>query len=150
MKRGAFDSERWKLFCRDCKGIPYTTTPCNPSSHSSPSKLKPLMQDLRDIRDRLKEEARVIENCFKTNAASREESPLFNPSDYQFQGYPHHRSLYYKKPESLWYLQGSKAMETLRSKENLRRESPLFNPSDYLHQGYPHYRTRICQKPGIR
>uniref|UniRef100_F6H6V8 J domain-containing protein n=1 Tax=Vitis vinifera TaxID=29760 RepID=F6H6V8_VITVI len=159
VKRRTFDSERWRSFCRDCNRIPYTA--CNPSANSGSAKLKPLnptnwsryykvFRGLRDIRDRLKEEARVIENCFKTNAASREEFPLFNPSDYQFQGYPHHRPLFYKKTESLWYLPGSRVTENyLRSNVTSRKESPLFNPSDYLHQGYPHYRTRSYQKPGI-
>ncbi|KAL6344087.1 hypothetical protein AAG906_027860 [Vitis piasezkii] len=159
VKRRTFDSERWRSFCRDCNRIPYTA--CNPSANSGSAKLKPLnptnwsryykvFRGLRDIRDRLKEEARVIENCFKTNATSREEFPLFNPSDYQFQGYPHHRPLFYTKTESLWYLPGSRVTENyLRSNVASRKESPLFNPSDYLHQGYPHYRTRSYQKPGI-
>ena len=150
MKRRAFNSERWKLFCRDCNRIP--SSPFNPSSNSHSAKLNKALRGLAIIRDRLKEEARVMENCFfKANtAASRKECPLFNPSDYQLQGYPHHTPLFSKKPvnnNSLWYLQGLRASENhFRTR---RKESPLFNPSDYLHHGYPHHRTRSYQKPGV-
>lgn len=162
MKRRAFDSERWKSLCSGCTRI--ASAACNLSSNSASAKLKTrncttnlsrynnVLRALSGMRDRLKEEAMVIENCFKVNAATRKECPLFNPSDYhQYQGYPHHTQLFSnsKKPLNLWYLQGLRAKA---ASDNLRfrKESPLFNPSDYLQQGYPHYTTPAFQKPGIR
>ncbi|KAK6265347.1 hypothetical protein QUC31_016184 [Theobroma cacao] len=137
VKRRAFNSERWKYFCIECNRIPYTSgnSLANSRYSSKPRAQGPtscarssrVVQGLKDIRDRLKEEVRVIEHCLRVNSLSRRESPLFDPSnnlcqskirqksqretpifeplDYFFQGYPHLRVQSYKKPESFWHLQ---------------------------------------------
>ncbi|KAF8392642.1 hypothetical protein HHK36_022991 [Tetracentron sinense] len=112
-KRKAFDSERWKSFCMECKRIPYET--CNSPGNLDVTKIQGLdsrdrvksrriLQGLRNMRDKFKEETRVIENCLRATEVCRKESPIFNPSDYLFQGYPHHRTPIYKKHEDPWYL----------------------------------------------
>ncbi|KAL6293088.1 hypothetical protein ACE6H2_001230 [Prunus campanulata] len=128
-KRRAFDLERWRKFCFECGTIPYTThktssnanasehKACNPTSSSRSCKV---VKGLKDIRNRFREEARVIENCLRANAAAapRRESSLFSPPA---------------------------AYDVFRSRSS--RESPIFNPSDHKVQGYPHLRTRIHSKP---
>ncbi|XP_022722787.1 uncharacterized protein LOC111279966 [Durio zibethinus] len=130
VRRRAFNSERWKYFCIECNRIPYSNgNSLANSQHSS----KPKMQDptncsrssrvvhgLKDIRDRFKEEIRVIENCLRVNSLSRRESPVFNPSNNLCQSKIKHKS------------QG---------------ETPIFEPSDYPLQGYPHLRNQIHKKP---
>lgn len=122
-KRRAFDLERWKNFCLECNKIPYTNRNFSVPkpkgwNHTSQSKSHKIWRGLKDIRERLREEAKVIENCLKTRATSRKESPLFNPPSYLFP-----------------------------SNQRTQKESPIFNPSDYSFQGYPHLRTRIYKKP---
>ncbi|KAF3456284.1 hypothetical protein FNV43_RR00934 [Rhamnella rubrinervis] len=128
-KRRAFDLERWKNFCFQCDTIPYTTTTTthktSTDSNAFPSDDKAKGSNwssayriLRGLKDKLREEVKVIENCLRTNAAaSRKESSLFSPSDY------------------------------LNSQSGTHKESPIFNPSDYAFRGYPHQRTRIQYKP---
>ena len=123
-KRKAFDLERWKYFCLECNTIPYTARNSSASkpkgrNHTSQSRSHKILRGLKDIRERFREEARVIQNCLKTTATSRKESPLFNPSNHLFP-----------------------------SNQKTQKESPVFNPSDYSFQGgYPHLRTRLCRKP---
>lgn len=62
------------------------------------------------MRERLKEEAKVIENCLKANSLSKKESSVYNPAE---------------------YLHGKRS--------SFQRESPVFNPSNYFYQGYPHH-----------
>ncbi|XP_061349148.1 uncharacterized protein LOC133294484 [Gastrolobium bilobum] len=124
-KRKAFDLERCKHFCIECKRIPYAS--CNVPGNSSGSGFKAwnilsrsrsckLWRNIREIRERFKEEAKVIENCLQANSMSRKESPLYNPVGYL------HRS---------------------KSLHRFERETPVFNPSDYLYQGYPHLRSHV-------
>jgi len=68
------------------------------------------------MRERLKEEAKVIQNCLRANLRSKKESPLYNPADYR------HGSRFQHKVE---------------------RELPVFNPMEYLYQGYPHMRGHV-------
>lgn len=129
-KRKAFDLERWRKFCFECGTIPYKAgsnakdsehKAWNPTSRWRSCKV---VKDLKDIRNRFREEARVIENCLRANnAASRNESALFNPPAYVFQSVSNPRS---------------------------SRETPIFNPSDHVVQGYPHLRTRIFDKDKSR
>ncbi|XP_050374697.1 J protein JJJ2 [Argentina anserina] len=131
--RRAFDLERWNNFCFKCGAIPYTAykTPNNAkaSEHKawnpiSRSRSCKVIKGLKDIRNRFREEAKVIENCLKVNnAASRNETSLFSPPSYVFQG-------------------------TYNARSN--RETPVFNPSDHVVQGYPHLRTRIYEKDKSR
>ncbi|KAL9410239.1 hypothetical protein AB3S75_044076 [Citrus x aurantiifolia] len=125
-KRRAFNLERWKKFCIECNRIPYTS--CKSPVNSRASKYKAwnpaawsrsykILRNLRDIKERFKEEAKVIENCLSA-AASRKESLLVNPSSNLFQ-----------------------------SRHRTQKETPVFDPSDYLFQGYPHLRNRMFIKP---
>ncbi|RDX69027.1 hypothetical protein CR513_51916, partial [Mucuna pruriens] len=125
-KRKAFDSERYKSFCFECNRIPYTSKKV--PSNSTPSSLKTrniisesrsytVRRNIREMRERLKEEAKVIENCLRANSMSKKESPLYNPADYRH---------------------GS------RFQNEVEREIPVFNPMKYLYQGYPHLRDHVC------
>ena len=116
--------------CIECNRIPYSSgNPLTNSQHSSKLKVQDptncsrssrVVQGLKDISDRFKEEIRVIENCLRVNSLSRRESPLFNPSNNLCQS---------------------------KSKHKSQRETPIFEPSDYLFQGYPHLRSQIYTKP---
>ncbi|TXG71663.1 hypothetical protein EZV62_000242 [Acer yangbiense] len=135
-KRRAFNLKRWKDFCIECNKIPYTNCKLSPiqPTHSSkhkawkpanwPSKSYKFLRNLRDIKERFKEEARVIEHCLSstttTTASSRQEPSLVHPSENLFRS------------------------NTL---DRIRKESPIFDPSDYIFQGYPHLRNRINGKP---
>ncbi|KAK6913735.1 DnaJ domain [Dillenia turbinata] len=134
-KRRAFDLERWKSSSIECNELPAPYSTCNFESYPTASNLNGLhpndrlrsdkaRRGLKDFRDRLKEEIRVIENCLKANTASRKEFPLFNPES-MFEGYPHHRTRLYKKAENVRYLQE-------RSLQGNRRErgkcvTPIFD-----------------------
>ncbi|XP_065860175.1 pre-mRNA-splicing factor cwf23 [Euphorbia lathyris] len=113
-KRRSFNSERRKNFCIKCNRIPYRNHHPESNKRSSSSRI---------LKERFREEAKVMENCLKANAALRNnnnndnQSPLFNPIQSSNVGY------------------------------GLRRESPIFNPSDYVLEGYPHIRNRIYMKP---
>ncbi|XP_028751612.1 pre-mRNA-splicing factor cwf23-like [Neltuma alba] len=126
-KRKAFELERWKNFCFECKRIPYSSSGSVPrNSHGgssskvwniiSRSRSYKFWRNIKEIRERFKEEAKVIENCLRANSMPRKESPLFNPVDY---------------------------LERSRSHRRTEGETPVFNPSDYLYQGYPHLRSQI-------
>ncbi|XP_022760611.1 pre-mRNA-splicing factor cwf23 [Durio zibethinus] len=130
VRRRAFNLERWKYFCIECNRIPYSSgNSLANSQHSSKPKVQDPMnfsrsgrvvQGLKDMRDRFKEEIRVIENCLRVHSLSRRESPLFNPSNNLCQS---------------------------EIKQKSQRETPIFEPSDYLFQGYPHLRSQIYKKP---
>ncbi|XP_061369311.1 uncharacterized protein LOC133312172 [Gastrolobium bilobum] len=124
-KRKAFNLERYKNFCFECNRIPYTSS--NVPSNSNGSIFKAwniisrsrsckVWRNIRDIRERLKEEAMVIEKCLQANSMSRKESPLYIPSN---------------------YLHGN------RFKHRVEKEIPVFNPKNYLYQGYPHPRGPV-------
>lgn len=64
------------------------------------------------------EESRVIEDCLEASksntpifGAIRKEIPVFNPSDYLSQGYPHYCRRNNKKPERFWCLRTGSAYE---------------------------------------
>ncbi|KDP27852.1 hypothetical protein JCGZ_18932 [Jatropha curcas] len=127
VKREAFNLERWKSFCIECNRVPYIrcsslncSTKLQEKKPANRSRSGRILQGWKDIRERFKEEAKVMENCLKANATLRNESPLFNP------------------PQSLY-----KSNTRCRS----RRESPIFDPSDYQFEGYPHVRNPIQKKP---
>ncbi|KAG6766570.1 hypothetical protein POTOM_030658 [Populus tomentosa] len=129
IKRRAFNLERSKNFCIKCNRIPYT--PGNNSSKSQAPKgaeesnaanrSKWLRNRVREMKQRFKEEIKVMENCLKANRASRKEAPLFKPSD------------------NCHFHSNTRSVTPM--------ESPVFDPSDYLLKGYPHIRTRIYRKP---
>nr|KJB34657.1 hypothetical protein B456_006G077100 [Gossypium raimondii] len=124
MKRRAFNIERWKHFCNECNRIPYSTDKSllNSQTSSNPKNSGKFLQSLKRIRDRFKEEIRVIENCLRVNSMSRKESPTFKPSANSVGG---HES---------------------RIKHKIERESPVFEPPEYGIQGYPHLRDQIWNK----
>lgn len=143
VQRKAFDIKRWRSFCFECLNANLANP--NTSKHkawSAPSgwRSHKILRSLKDLRDRFREETRVIENCLKTNAAasrkatslfgpsscllrsnshsgSHKECPIFNPSDYVFEGYPHIRSRVYKKPDNnFWFLQTRQVLNCERSR----------------------------------
>ncbi|CAI8610700.1 unnamed protein product [Vicia faba] len=128
-KREAFDFARYKHFCIECKKIPYTTTDnvsgnSNGSSFSAwniitRSRSSKFWRNIRDIRERFKEEANVIENCLRVNSMSRTESPLYNPDSYLD-----------RRSKS-------------QAQHRFEKETPIFNPSDYSYQDYPHMRSHV-------
>ncbi|MFQ6631379.1 hypothetical protein Gotur_008522 [Gossypium turneri] len=124
MKRRAFNIERWKLFCNECNRIPYSTDKSllHSQTSSNPKNSGKFLQSLKRIRDRFKEEIRVIENCLRVNSMSRKESPTFKPSANSVGGH-----------------EG-------RIKHKIERESPVFEPPEYGIQGYPHLRDQILNK----
>lgn len=154
-KREAFDFERYKHFCTECKRIPYTSANVSVNSSSSGFKAWNIIarsrslkfwRNIRDIKERFKEEANVIDNCLKVNSMSRTESslynrdsyldrseslrrfeketPVFNPSDYLYQDYPHMRGLVNKNSSMFWYLRTNSIVKN--EKRGARASSPIF------------------------
>ncbi|KAH8494942.1 hypothetical protein H0E87_018208 [Populus deltoides] len=130
IKRRDFNLERSKKFCIVCNRIPYAFS--NNLSKSDASKVveelksanrtRLLRNGVKEMKQRFKEEIKVMENCLRANSLSRKETPLFKPSEnYQFQS------------------------NTRRVSQ--KAESPVFDPSNYLFTGYPHIRNRIYEKP---
>jgi len=130
-KRKTFDSKRSKNFCFECNRIPYTSkkvpVPGTGSSNGSCLKTRNMSggsrsykvwRNIKEMREMLKEEAKVIENCLRANLMSKKESPLYDPADYR---------------------DGSRFMN------KVEREVPVFNPMKYLYQGYPHLRDHVHQ-----
>ncbi|XP_027338293.1 uncharacterized protein LOC113852254 [Abrus precatorius] len=124
-RRKTFDLERYKNFCFECNRIPYTSSnvPGNFNGSSfktwnstSKSRSYKVWRNIRDTRERLKEEAKVIENCLRANSMSKKESPLYNPAD---------------------FAHGS------RCQHKIEKEIPVFNPLKYLYQGYPHPKGHV-------
>ncbi|KAL5065468.1 hypothetical protein RYX36_027205 [Vicia faba] len=120
-KREAFEFERYKHFCIECKRIPYTSSNVSADSSSSGFKAWSIMtrsrslkfwRNIRDIGERFKEEANVIDNCLRVNSMSRNESSsVYNRASYLNRSESGHR---------------------------FEKETPVFDPSDYLYQRYPH------------
>ncbi|MED6127301.1 hypothetical protein PIB30_086801 [Stylosanthes scabra] len=127
-KRKAFNLERSKSLCIECNknnnnGSSSSSFKSSRSSgiSSSSSRSCKLWRNIQDIRERLREEAEVIENCLRVNnsvptknyhddARVEKETPVFNPSNYLYQGYPHHRRKNHVNhkdcySENFWYLQ---------------------------------------------
>jgi len=130
IKRRDFNLERSKKFCIVCNRIPYAFS--NNLSKSDASKVveelksanrtRLLRNRVKEMKQRFKEEIKVMENCLRANSLSRKETPLFKPSEnYQFQS-------------------NTRCVSQ-------KAESPVFDPSNYLFTGYPHIRNRIYEKP---
>ncbi|KAK7412913.1 hypothetical protein VNO78_04668 [Psophocarpus tetragonolobus] len=125
-KRKAFDLKRQKNFCFECNRIPYTSKKAPGNSNGSSfktwnningSRSYKVWRNITEMRERLREEAKVIENCLRANSMSKKESSLYNPVDYR------HGSMFQQKVE--------------------RSEIPIFNPFKQLYQGYPHFRSHV-------
>lgn len=101
------------------------------------------------MRERLKEEAKVIENCLRKNSVSKRESPLynppmyhlhgdksehrvekeipvFNPSNYKYQSYPRPRDHAYKNSKTFWYLQKENMVRNDKGDAKAKYTSPVF------------------------
>ncbi|GKU85363.1 hypothetical protein SLEP1_g42 [Rubroshorea leprosula] len=127
VRRRTFNSERCKSFCIECNGIPYESSyssinSCASKVEEMDSRSCRVARVFKDIRDRFKEETRVIENCLRANSLSRKESQLFTPAT-------------------------SNSLVDGRSTHMTQKESPVFDPSDYLFHGYPHLRRQVYKKP---
>lgn len=109
-KRRCFNMDRRKNICLKCSRVSHKT-----KENRNDSKPNRFCQTLRDIRDKFREENKVIERCLKTNSARfmgnrTEETPVYGiPNQNRFK----------------------------------KKESPVFNPSDYRLWGYPHVRNRV-------
>ncbi|XP_043708849.1 dnaJ homolog subfamily A member 4 [Telopea speciosissima] len=107
-KRRAFDSERWKSFCTFCSQRSSSKFPGNSEDKLRSSDTRhrtrsnKISQSIREVRDRFNEETKVIERCLRATHASRNEFPVFDPSKYSFQDYPHYRTRIYNKPNDFW------------------------------------------------
>ncbi|KAK9084289.1 hypothetical protein Scep_030760 [Stephania cephalantha] len=97
-KRRVFDAQRWNNSCAECKGVPGNST----GSNSAVVLNSRILRRMKEVRDRFREEVRIIENCLKTKKAFCEESPVFKPSNN-----PHQRSQNYLRPDDLQYLRAS-------------------------------------------
>lgn len=127
-KRKAFNSERWRRNFLEFKNIPYES--CNhllhnPNSNSEDAlKSHKYLQNYKQVSARFKDELTVIEKCLR-KIGPREESPLFNPCDFSFPGYPHRRTRIYNKPEDLWCLQKGSMLSSEQGKKG-KCDSPIF------------------------
>ncbi|GAB4843064.1 hypothetical protein Ancab_013043 [Ancistrocladus abbreviatus] len=105
-KRNAFNLDRWRSLCGDCSKVHNTSDSSNPTTYDGERRIKAssdpsthrsyrILQHLKDIREKMAEEARVIESCLRVNSQGgrRNEYPVFNPSNYLHQGYPTHKVL---------------------------------------------------------
>ncbi|CAK8563727.1 unnamed protein product [Lathyrus sativus] len=154
-KREAFDFARYKHFCIECKRIPYTSANVSVNSNGSSfkawnvitrSRSLKFWRNIREVKERLKEEANVIDYCLKVNSMSRNEStlynqdncldrsksvhkfeketPVFDPSDYLCRGYPHTRGFVNKNSSMFWYLQTNSMVQN--EARGARYSSPVF------------------------
>lgn len=108
-RRISFNTDRRKNICLKCSRVSHKT-----KENRNDSKPNRFCQTLKDIRDKFREENKVIERCLKTNSAifmgnRTKETPVY--------GIP--------------------------NQNRLKKESPVFNPSDYRLWGYPHVRNRV-------
>ncbi|OVA02596.1 Glycoside hydrolase [Macleaya cordata] len=100
-RRTAFDFERSNNLCAECERVRFQT--CN--LHTEAAKKNKILQRSREVREKFRKEAMVIENCLKAHKASREEEyPLFDPSNYVFQDYPHPRTQMYTPSEDFCHV----------------------------------------------
>nr|GMD80637.1 J protein JJJ2 [Ipomoea batatas] len=93
VRRAGFDVQRQSSFCNECCNNPYLNS--KPPPQAKVVKSRNVSQIVRELKARFSQEATVIQKCVKMNANARtrrDEYPIFNPSDYVFHGYPHHRN----------------------------------------------------------
>ncbi|KAL0393294.1 UNVERIFIED_CONTAM: hypothetical protein Sradi_2552200 [Sesamum radiatum] len=131
-ERAAFDLERKTISCSECNTVPRTNSELPrhtnvkiQTPYQEPLRFNQIHRRIKELRTKLKEEATIIEKCLKTNAiTSRRESPninatraketpVFNPSNYQYKGYPHNRTINHKKLEDLraGFMIGNRCMQ---------------------------------------
>ncbi|KAL0368194.1 UNVERIFIED_CONTAM: Chaperone protein DnaJ [Sesamum calycinum] len=131
-RRAAFDLERKAISCCECSTVPRTNSELPrhtnvkiQTPYQEPLRFNQIHRRIKELRTKLKEEATIIEKCLKTNAitSKREtpninatrgkETPVFNPSNYQYKGYPHNRTINHKKLEDLraGFMIGNRCMQ---------------------------------------
>lgn len=117
-KRRAFELEKSRNFCWECKRIPYVRTVPSPTTrpNTGPEPRRKI-HGLDEVKVRFREEARVIENCLRASAVLRRELVNDPSCDGRFAG----------------------KLDRLRA----CKESPIFDPAHYIFDGYPHLRTRV-------
>ncbi|CAH8343701.1 unnamed protein product [Eruca vesicaria subsp. sativa] len=108
-KRRSFDTDMRKNICLKCSRFSHKT-----KENRTDTKPNRFYQTLKAIRDKFREENKVIERCLKTNSARfmgnlTEETPVF----------------------------------AIPNQNRFNKESTVFNPSDYELWGYPHVRNRV-------
>ncbi|KAK9672955.1 hypothetical protein RND81_12G137100 [Saponaria officinalis] len=117
--RSSFNIERWRNRCSECSrsprptiSSPHRATHIGKQEAGSPnprknSRSEEIQNNFRALREQLKEEARVIENCMRLNRASKDEYPVFDPSNYANLGYPHRRNQQFscRKTDNSWGFQ---------------------------------------------
>lgn len=134
-KRKSFNSERWKNFCKECyKKSQFMSSGnhCNFRNQRAfypteqQAKSDRMMNTLKEVQNRLREECGVIENCLRANKASRKEFPIFNPSKQLLYspGYPHYQTRVFKKPMDCWYYHTNDARKYWE--RGGRCESPIY------------------------
>ncbi|ESQ49355.1 hypothetical protein EUTSA_v10022261mg [Eutrema salsugineum] len=110
-KRRCFNTDRRRNICLKCSRVSHKTKEIR--TDTKPNRF---CQTFRDIRDKFREENKVIERCLKTNNSA------------SFTG---NRTT------------GKTPVFGVPNKNRFNKESPVFNPSDYRLWGYPHVRNRV-------
>ncbi|KAH6780162.1 hypothetical protein C2S52_011399 [Perilla frutescens var. hirtella] len=113
-RRRAFDAESSSISCIKCNPNSYKTDHTNvkiQKQSQETSRYNLLQTRMRELRNKLAEEATIIEKCLIANAASRKEhvnahgarkeTPIFDPSDYLHRSYPHPRTASHKRLEDI-------------------------------------------------
>ncbi|CAO2832177.1 unnamed protein product [Amaranthus hypochondriacus] len=124
-KRSNFNLERWRNQCTECSRIPHNThSPHNANNNARNSRSYKIQQQFRALKEKLKEEAKVIQGCIRVNQGPTNKYPVFDPSSYSNLGYPHRRNpvQFYKKAASFWDVKKQNMYDQRRG----RCEYPLF------------------------
>lgn len=121
--------ERWRNQCTECSRIPHNSHPqhnANNNARKSPRNLRSykIHQQFRALKEKLKEEANVIQGCIRVNQGRKNKYPVFDPSSYSNLSYPHRRNQAqsYKKGASFWDVKKQNVYDQRRG----RCEYPLF------------------------
>ncbi|KAG1326261.1 pre-mRNA-splicing factor cwf23 [Cocos nucifera] len=127
IRRRDFNSDRRDSYCKECNQKSDTNSSKERNGHHDRrrTKSKRILQALKEVQNRFREECRVIESCLRANAAFQRDFPLFDPSDYLlFPEYPHHRDRLNKNPQDIWYNHASEVQNSKR--RGGRCESPIY------------------------
>lgn len=144
IRRRDFNSDRRDSYCKECHQKSDTNGSEERNGHYDRrrTKSKRILQALKEVQNRFKEECRVIESCLRANAAFQRDFPLFDPSDYLlFPEYPHHRDRVTKNPPDI---SSNHASEVQNSK---RRGGGCESP---LYQARPENKPNRTKNPSFR
>uniref|UniRef100_A0A1D1YCG8 Chaperone protein dnaJ 49 n=1 Tax=Anthurium amnicola TaxID=1678845 RepID=A0A1D1YCG8_9ARAE len=111
-RRRAFDSERRDSACQECTGkLHHDQKHALPNNNAEGERdsaaarhlrSRRILQALREVTYRIREDAKVIEHCLRAHRALKSESPVFDPSDcLLYPGYPHPGL---SVPKDVWWL----------------------------------------------